>query len=514
MASKQSHWLNFAGWGAIALSLLSLVIALFTQMNSPALVLVIVTLSLGIIANTLYQIRTRRSLSKHLSETIKQLKRQLSEVYNAIPAETTASDFGDTPPLTFSNQSSSALNDHLQTQIEGLEQSLDTVVQYLREQSIPERLVKLEQTSQQLRLEIQELSRTLTIPSQETVSASVIPKTTAASEAQTTTGLPTPSPSKKGITWQQKDSLFEHSGVVASLAISPDGRWLASVSWDKTLKIWDLNSGNLKDSLTAHQQEILAVTFLDSDYLVTGSFDQEIKLWSLHPQETPQSPLKLQEVFSAHTGSVQAIATIPNRPQFVSGSYDQTLKIWDWKQGIVNGSAYDSHGAIYAIAVSAEGTFVASGGADGRVIVWDLAEYQILYELAGNVSSVTALAISVDQKQIVVGCADGSLKSWELSFPKKRPRQIIAAHRGKINALLFTQDGEYLLTGGTDGEIKCWEPNQEQPCSILSVKENSESAPTPITSLVMGYDNRTLFAGDMNGGILMLVLTRQNKSPT
>ena len=261
MASKQSQWLNFMGWGAIALSLLCVVITLFTQMNSPALVLIIASLSLAIIGNSLNQIQIRRSLSKRLSGSIKQLKRQLSEVREASPIQTAASDSGDDPPLTFSNNSHSADNNNLQTQIEELEQSLDTVVQYLREQSMPERLVKLEHTSLQLHQELQELSTILTNPSQKQTTSSTAPKTTAESKAQTSTGLPTSSPSKKPIAWEQKDSLFEHSTVVASLAISPNERWLASVSWDKTLKIWDLRAGNLQDSLTAHQQEILAVSF-------------------------------------------------------------------------------------------------------------------------------------------------------------------------------------------------------------------------------------------------------------
>ena len=349
MASKQFQWLNFMGWGAIALSLLSLAITLFTHINSPALILIIVSLSLAVMSNSLNQARIRRSLSKRISGNIKQLKQQLSEDKAAILAQTSAPDAQATSPLTFSDKSSTPKDKNLQTQIEELEQSLDTVVQYLREQSMPERLVKLEQTSLELRQEIQAISTTLTTASPKKVTVSATPKTTVESAVQPSTERPTPNTAKKPISWKQKDSLFEHSTVVASLAISPDDRWLASVSWDKTLKIWDLSAGKLQDSLSAHQQEILAVAFLNSEYLVTGSFDQNIKLWSFRPEQTPQSPLKLQEVFSAHTGSVQAIAAIPNRPKFVSGSYDQTLKIWDWKQGTVEGSAYDSRGAIYAI---------------------------------------------------------------------------------------------------------------------------------------------------------------------
>ena len=152
-------------------------------------------------------------------------------------------------------------------------------------------------------------------------------------------------------------------------------------------------------------------------------------------------------------------------------------------------------------AVAADGTFVASGGGDGRVAVWNPEECQLLYELTGNVSSVTALAISLNQQQLFVGCADGSLKSWELLYPKKRPRQIIAAHKGKVNALSFTQDGDYLLSGGADGEIKCWQPNQTHPHCILSFNENWETEPSPVTSLVLSHDNRILFAGDMHGRI-------------
>jgi WD40 repeat protein len=78
----------------------------------------------------------------------------------------------------------------------------------------------------------------------------------------------------------ESQTLRGHSDRVQSVAVSPDGRLLASGSYDNTIKLWDLNTGKLRQTLEGHSNLIQSVAFSpDGRLLASGSRDKTIKLW-------------------------------------------------------------------------------------------------------------------------------------------------------------------------------------------------------------------------------------------
>lgn len=117
-------------------------------------------------------------------------------------------------------------------------------------------------------------------------------------------------------------TLMGHSHIVRSLAISADAKLLVSGSRDQTIKIWQLETGELIRTLKGHTDEVCTITLSpDEQIIASGSADKTIKLWHLETGE-------LLSTFTGHTDTVTAVAFTASGEMLVSGSLDKTIKIW------------------------------------------------------------------------------------------------------------------------------------------------------------------------------------------
>jgi serine/threonine protein kinase len=120
-----------------------------------------------------------------------------------------------------------------------------------------------------------------------------------------------------------KTTLTGHSGGVYSVAISPDGQTLASGSADKTIKIWNLSTGQEIRTLTGHSDPVRSVAFSpDGQTLASGSFDKTIKIWNLSTGQEIRT-------LTGHSNWVNSVAFSRDGQTLASGSYDKTIKIWN-----------------------------------------------------------------------------------------------------------------------------------------------------------------------------------------
>ncbi len=120
--------------------------------------------------------------------------------------------------------------------------------------------------------------------------------------------------------------LSGHTWAVLTVAFSPDGKILASGSDDNTIKLWEVNTGQLICTLVGHSWSVVAVTFsTDGEMLISGSRDKTVKLWSV-------STKKEIATLSGHVDSVSAVGVSPDAQQIVSGSRDKTIKLWELVQ--------------------------------------------------------------------------------------------------------------------------------------------------------------------------------------
>jgi WD40 repeat protein/serine/threonine protein kinase len=198
------------------------------------------------------------------------------------------------------------------------------------------------------------------------------------------------------------------AGPIKGLAFSPDGRRLASGSWDRTLRIWDVASGQPVHTLLAHAQPILGLAYSsDGRWLATASYDQTVKVWDAVRGEEIRT-------LHGHASRVQSVAFSPDGRHLASASNDGTVRLWDamtWEEvRTLRGHA----GGINCVAYSPDGQRLATASTDRTLKVWDAATGSEIRTLRGHTDIVQWVAFSPDGRRLASAGSDRTVKTWKL----------------------------------------------------------------------------------------------------
>jgi WD40 repeat protein len=205
-------------------------------------------------------------------------------------------------------------------------------------------------------------------------------------------------------------SLRGHTASVNSIAFSPDSQWLVSGSRDRTIKLWDVYAGREMRTLDAKDcGEMRAVTFSpDGLWLASGSTDSIVRLWrAITGQEV--------QPMEGHEGPVTSTVFSPDGRYIASGSLDRTLKLWDANTGR-EVKTFEGHTAgVDSLAYSPDGRLLVSGGEDKMVRVWDVDTAREIRTLAGHINDVTSVAFSPNGQLVAGGSLGQTIRIWNLS---------------------------------------------------------------------------------------------------
>jgi WD40 repeat protein len=207
-------------------------------------------------------------------------------------------------------------------------------------------------------------------------------------------------------------SVVGHPLQILHMALSPDGRRVATGSLDRTAKVWDARSGRELLSLAGHQHAIDQVAFSpDGQRLATASRDGTARVWDLRPS---REALTLANLGTAALHTLRedgpqaghaAMSYDGNR--LLAGLDDGGARVWDTRTGgeVLSLSAYQ--GKVWATAISRDGSCLATGGSTGTVRVWDAGTGDALWTGNAHADTVIEVAFSPDGTQLATASAEG-----------------------------------------------------------------------------------------------------------
>lgn len=155
-----------------------------------------------------------------------------------------------------------------------------------------------------------------------------------------------------------------HEKDINALSLAPNDTVFATASYDKTCKIWDLESGELKATLANHKRGLWDVAFCQYDKLLaTCSGDKTIKIWNL-------DTFSVVRTLEGHTNAVQRCLFMNKQKQLVSSGADGLIKIWDCSTGDCVKTLDGHANRIWALSVLNDGDLIISADADGVFQFW------------------------------------------------------------------------------------------------------------------------------------------------
>ena len=209
-----------------------------------------------------------------------------------------------------------------------------------------------------------------------------------------------------------------HRDAIYALALSPDGKTLATGSYDQKIKLWNVEQGKEIRTLSGHNGCVFALAFRpDGKILASASADRTVKLWDVASGER-------RDTLSQSLKEVYAVAFSPDGKRLWAGGGDNRIRIWEVSEAAAETtnpileSKFAHEGAILNLVFSAEGTRVLSAADDRTVKLWDAAGVSEKLLLPKQPDWSPALAY-VGANRVVIGRVDGTLAAYDLENGKQ-----------------------------------------------------------------------------------------------
>ncbi|NIS79111.1 MAG: hypothetical protein GTO14_02550 [Anaerolineales bacterium] len=253
------------------------------------------------------------------------------------------------------------------------------------------------------------------------------------------------------VTWVHIDWIY-------AVDISTDGELIATASKDGRFDLRILHGYGIEGYGTFKGHEGAEVTSIalspDGRTLATGSEDSTVKTWDFPSIDPGMTQLGYFRTMEGHAGWVWDVAFSPNGRTLASASDDRTVRLWDVMSGeelhILDGHT----SVVWRVAFSPDGTTLASGSWDGTVKLWDVSNGKEIRTLRGHAGYVNDIALSPDGDLLASASTDGTVILWDQASGE--PLHTLHEHSAAVRALAFSPDGELLATISNDGRLLIW----------------------------------------------------------
>ncbi len=306
--------------------------------------------------------------------------------------------------------------------------------------------------------------------------------------------------------FKSKGTLRGHTEMTTGVAFSPDNTLLASVTGYPyetnqvgQIFLWDLNSGTKRAELTGHNCSLgFTLAFSpDGRWLATPHGDGSIRIWDVATRQIIQT-------LPGHRGLVFAVKFSPDGKQLASGGIDGAVYRWQLGGSPAPEIVGHHNGTVYSIAFSPDGKRVASCSLDLTARLWDLANREELNRFRGHTNRVCGVSFTSDGKQVVTGSADGTARVWDVDAVDTSGAKVLPypgagaftfspdgkwsiwngqfwSMQGISNLLAvpgglwkFTPDGRQFVTQGSELGFQVWNVNDGSPRKVRTVTTRTD----------------------------------------
>ncbi|KIM26363.1 hypothetical protein M408DRAFT_72991 [Serendipita vermifera MAFF 305830] len=249
-------------------------------------------------------------------------------------------------------------------------------------------------------------------------------------------------------------ALLGHTSEVTSVAFSPDGHRIVSGSWDKTILIWDAETGAVvAGPFEGHSSTVSSVAFSpDGKRIVSGSYDETIRVWDAEMGAVIAGP------FEGSSHWVSSVAFSPDGKRIVSGSYNKTIRVWDAETGATVAGPFEGHNEpVSSVAFSPDGERIVSGSGDQTILIWNAETGAVVAgPFEGHSDWVSSVAFSPDGNRIVSGAGDQTIRIWnsETGAVISGPFE---GHSSLVYSVAFSPDGNRVVSGSADQTVRVWD---------------------------------------------------------
>jgi WD40 repeat protein len=252
-------------------------------------------------------------------------------------------------------------------------------------------------------------------------------------------------------TGKESGKLIGHTAPVKALALSADGSMLASAGQDGTIILWELSTSKKIIELKDHTDEVTALAFcaaIDIPVFVSGSNDRTVRIWDADTNQ-------LKKKIDAGCG-VLAVAITPDGKTVFSAGDDNLIRAWDADTGKLGETLKGHDGMVLSLAVSRDGKMLISGGRDKTIRVWDLANLQAKPRIIPrHLGDSDALAVSKDAKHVAAAGLNNTIRIFETASGKE---QFAGSDpQAGLGGLTISRDGRMLAAVTAPGVVYVWD---------------------------------------------------------